>query len=97
MAKPRPKTRGGRRLVMTLLVFALGLVGWQVARQLFGDQERELRTQVREAVERYFPERAARAAAAYGLRRYSSDPGGDHQPQVVLVHGLDEPGKACGS
>ncbi len=65
---------------------------------LFPRQQRELRSGVRSAVEEAFPERAAGAAGSYGLIRYGEGPAGSTEldaaaPSVVLIHGLDDPGK----
>lgn len=65
---------------------------------LFPDQQRELLRGLRDAAEDTFPEQAARAADSYGLIRHTNktaestefDP---EAPSVVLIHGLDDPGK----
>ncbi|KPJ77572.1 MAG: hypothetical protein AMJ54_07490 [Deltaproteobacteria bacterium SG8_13] len=63
----------------------------------FREEEKRLRSDLRQAVEETFPEKAAEVADSFGLRRFDVDPdppipihpGGK---AVVLVHGLDEPG-----
>lgn len=51
--------------------------------------ERELRTQLRTLMEDWFPQHARAAAARYGIRHLHGEYDDD---QVVLIHGLDEPG-----
>ena len=65
---------------------------------LYRDEEKELRTQVRTAVKEAFPEQKEKYAETIGLFRYGAEPpaGVGQAPNrgaVVLVHGLDDPGK----
>ena len=63
----------------------------------FREEEKKLRSDLRQAVEKKFPEEAAEVAESFGLRRFEvkPDPTFPIHPSgqaVVLVHGLDEPG-----
>jgi len=65
---------------------------------LFPDQQRELLRGMRDAAEDTFPEQAARAADSYGLVRHTDESAESTEfnreaPSVVLIHGLDDPGK----
>ena len=63
----------------------------------FPEEEKELRREVRKAVESTFPEQAAEVAKSFGLVSFPEvesgpvavDPGAT---SVVLIHGLDDPG-----
>ena len=78
------------RLLGLLLLVALSVVAWQVTRTAFPDHERALRSQLKTTVESTFPEQAEQARARFGLTRlHQAGPG---MSEVVLVHGLDDPG-----
>jgi len=80
-------TRKWRFLLLALVLLALA---WQLLRVFIPEQERALRTQVRESLVETFPEMANDAEHRFGLRRLSeAQPG---RAEVVLVHGLDDPG-----
>jgi pimeloyl-ACP methyl ester carboxylesterase len=64
----------------------------------FPEEEKELRRGIRNTVERTFPRQAARVAESFGLTRYGEQSSAPLQmdlerPCVVLIHGLDDPGK----
>ena len=68
--------------------------------QKFRQQEKELKTRIRWAVAEAFPKLAARANASWGIRVHQAKgeavPLADSAPAayaVVLIHGLDEPGR----
>jgi pimeloyl-ACP methyl ester carboxylesterase len=93
------RKKGKRRRWLTLIGVAFGLtVLWYIGLSFFPEQEKELRRQFREAVERQFPDQAAEVASTYGLHKFQSHAA---RPQVnspsksaiVLIHGLDDPGK----
>jgi pimeloyl-ACP methyl ester carboxylesterase len=75
------------------------LVGaWFVLTDVYRNEEKELRTQIREAVKEKFPEEAEAFSRSFGLARFESDRGAcdgesPGRGSVVLVHGLDDPGK----
>lgn len=67
----------------------------QILHQVFQNEEKAIRTRVREFVGGLFPDQVASLTAAYGLKPYrdmtkSPDAG---RRDVVLIHGLDDPGK----
>jgi len=77
-----------------LLLFGL----YQVLTPLDPEQEKMLRSQVRNTVKEKFPEQTENHSKTIGLFPYGSKQGGlreekQSQPVVVLVHGLDDPGK----
>jgi pimeloyl-ACP methyl ester carboxylesterase len=68
--------------------------------QKFRQHEKEVRTRIRQAFAEHFPKLAARAQASYGIRVHPAQGEAillaDSAPAayaVVLIHGLDEPGR----
>ena len=64
----------------------------------FPEEEKRLRQGLREAVVKTFPEQAGKVARTFGLTAYgkTSDTRAEVDPatpSVVLIHGLDDPGK----
>jgi pimeloyl-ACP methyl ester carboxylesterase len=78
------------------ILLLIGL--WQLFTSFYGEEERELRRQFRETVKEKFPERTAEFFRTFGLFYFESErgvPGSVTQARksVVLVHGLDDPGR----
>ena len=73
-----------------LLLLVLLVVTWQTVRTAFPEHERSVRSQLKATVESIFPEHAEQARARFGLVRLQGPRPGRHD--VVLVHGLDDPG-----
>ena len=79
-----------RRFVWAILAVSLLVVVWQTVRTAFPEHERSARAQVKATVESIFPEHAEQARERFGLVRLQPPEAGRHD--VVLVHGLDDPG-----
>ena len=82
--------------ILIFIILALGV--YQLVTHFYRDEEKELRTQVRTAVKEAFPDHKEEYAKTIGLFRYGADATGSvEQPSkdsaVVLIHGLDDPGK----
>lgn len=82
--------------ILFAIILLLGL--YQLITHFYRDEEKELRSNVRTAVTDTFPDHQAKYAETLGLFRYGVEPGsamdGNRQSgSVVLVHGLDDPGK----
>jgi pimeloyl-ACP methyl ester carboxylesterase len=97
-AKPGKWRKRLRRLLWVAggAVVLFGL--WQLVTGLFPEQEKELRSRFRETVVESFPGQAATFSETLGLFFFESDPDAPTGPvagrrSVVLVHGLDDPGK----
>jgi pimeloyl-ACP methyl ester carboxylesterase len=65
---------------------------------IYREEEKELRRQLRETVKEKFPDQAAELSKTFGLFFFEGDretPGGvaPDRKSVVLVHGLDDPGQ----
>jgi pimeloyl-ACP methyl ester carboxylesterase len=75
------------------------LIGmWQLFTNFYGEEEKELRRQLRETVKERFPEQTAKISQTFGLFYFEADRGvpGEMAPNrktAVLIHGLDDPGK----
>ena len=78
------------RVRWILLLLCLLVIAWQTVRTAFPEHERSARSQVKATVESIFPEHAEQARARFGLVRLQAPRPGRHD--VVLVHGLDDPG-----
>lgn len=77
------------------IVLFIGL--WQFFANLYREEEKQLRRELREAVKEKFPDRAAEFSRSFGLFAFDGSrkaPGGEapDRGSVVLVHGLDDPG-----
>jgi triacylglycerol esterase/lipase EstA (alpha/beta hydrolase family) len=96
-AEPDKKRPRKKRWILVPTVAALAIVGYLWMADQFREEEKQLRSDLRQTVEKQFPEQAAEVAESFGLSRFDVDvdpanllrPAG--QP-VVLIHGLDEPG-----
>ena len=93
MDKPIKK----RRWLPTVIGIFLLLVLWQVLTNTYREEEKELRVKLRETVKEKYPEQAARFSEETGLFRFKGDEeiGSVVQEErsIVLIHGLDDPGK----
>jgi len=87
-----------RRRFLWLLFLAVVVVGsWHLLTNVFREEEKELRRKLRETAKATFPEEAAEFARTLGLSPFEADRearGATARRQsVVLIHGLDDPGK----
>jgi pimeloyl-ACP methyl ester carboxylesterase len=88
------------RVKFWMLVMALSLlvvIGFQAIRHHYIEEERQARIRLRETIKQKYPEKVNEMYAAYGIKPANGN--GFNQtediekPDVILVHGLDEPGK----
>ena len=91
----RTKKRNWLWVIVSILVL-IGL--WQLIASFYLEEEKELRRQLRETVKEKFPEQTARFYESFGLFYFETDgetPGrlNADQRTIVLIHGLDDPGK----
>jgi pimeloyl-ACP methyl ester carboxylesterase len=87
-----------RRWLWVLGSVALLIVVWQLVADRYREEEKQLRGQLRETVKAHFPDQAAEFSKTFGLflieiDRETTAGGGADGKTVVLVHGLDDPGK----
>lgn len=64
----------------------------------FPEEEKQARSELGQAIRQNFPEQAAQMAETFGLRRFKQRSSNSMKslsgsPVVVLIHGLDDPGK----
>ncbi len=94
VSKPNSK----RRWLIYLAVAAVLSIALTVVLDFFPEEEKAFRTRVRNAVETTFPQQAAEVAESFGLFHYGGEFTAASQDRaaassVVLIHGLDDPGK----
>jgi pimeloyl-ACP methyl ester carboxylesterase len=79
--------------VLSLLI----IVGLQVGRQFYFEEERQVRIRLRKTIEQKFPEKVKDLRAVYGIEKVDghdfNKAENTEKPDVILVHGLDDPGK----
>lgn len=93
MSQNRFRARFGFRHVAALVLLSvLVTVFWIWWAESFPDKERELRVQVQDQLEAWFPEEMQPASGLYGLFSRGDNAPGSGAPRAVLIHGLDEPG-----
>ena len=82
---------------MLIVLCVTLIVVIQAVRYFFREEERQTRIHIREAVKKKYPEAVKRIKATYGLRPFErpipSVKRDVQATEVILVHGLDEPGK----
>ena len=94
-SKMKPK----KRLLLILFAGLIAMiVAWQFVSDSFREEEKAVRKAFREMVQETFPEQSAQVSGSFGLRPFESPeglPGNQQKParQVVLIHGVDDPGK----
>ncbi len=96
-AEPNKRRKLKKRWILLLTAVVVVIAGSLWVADQFREEEKQLRSDLRQAVKKQFPEQAARVADSFGLSRFDvhPDPTNPMQPggnTVVLVHGLDEPG-----
>ena len=81
---------------MALLAILLGGL-WFLLTDVYREEEKELRTRLRESVKETFPEEASAFSRTFGLVPFEPDRPAEAgeasgRGSVFLVHGLDDPG-----
>ncbi len=98
MTPSKKRSFPGRRWLWIGAAVLVLIVAWQLVSSRYNEEEKALRTQLRTAFKETFPDRNAAFMQTVGLYAY------DHheavsaktvhgQAGVVLIHGLDDPGK----
>ncbi|KPK31707.1 MAG: hypothetical protein AMK70_11925 [Nitrospira bacterium SG8_35_1] len=82
--------------IMGIIVLLIGV--WQLVSDNFREEEKELRTQIRKTVKEMFPEKAAELSQSFGLFLFNEHLELSREEilarnTVILIHGLDDPGK----
>lgn len=83
-----------RRLLLftPLVIIGLGLLAWTTWSETDPDGERELRILIQSQLTDWFPEQMTLPDHQLGFIPSGSSEATDATPQVILLHGLDEPG-----
>lgn len=82
-----------------MIGIALVFIGlWHLIMNLYREEEKALRRQLRESVKKTFPRQTEKLFETFGLFYYKANgektkPADPARKSVVLVHGLDDPGK----
>lgn len=97
MSAESVKKRAKKRWIFALAIVVAAVAGYMLIADRFREEEKKLRTDLRQTVEKQFPEKAAEVAESFGLSRFDVNPDPQRPMRfggkaVVLVHGLDEPG-----
>jgi len=98
MGKTENKKHKRKIWLIAIAAVVILIALYQFAYDRFSEKEKDLRVQLREEVERRFPDQAEKVAATYGLyhfetnRNLRQDANPTEDP-VVLIHGLDDPEK----
>ncbi len=94
------KNGWGRNKRWLLFIASIFLITglWQLVTNLFQEEEKELRSQLRKTIKETFPAQTEEFIKTIGLFFYELDPTAPREAaldrkSVVLIHGLDEPGK----
>jgi pimeloyl-ACP methyl ester carboxylesterase len=98
MNGPKERWKNKKRWLWGIMGLLLLIGLWQVATSVYREEEKELRRKIRESVKETFPEQTATFFQSFGLFYFPSD---QKMPEeailsrrsVVLIHGLDDPGK----
>ncbi len=78
-----------RDLLVLMLLAALSLgAGWHAYGESHRNEERDWRSQLQQRLQQWFPQEMSLSDGQYGFRADSAE----SEPQLVLLHGLDEPG-----
>lgn len=89
---PKPPGRRALLLLLAIPLIVFGLVaGWVFWAETHPDLERDLRVTAQAQLEEWLPEVAAPEPGAIGFLP-ASESHGTGRPEVILIHGLDEPG-----
>ncbi len=80
-----------KKFIAFLIVFFLLATGWQVTRSFWTEEEKELRTQIRNSLEQQFTDEIKQSKKRFGLKAFN--PHRAEARHIVLIHGLDDPGK----
>lgn len=80
-----------KTFVKLLLLLLLVTLSWQLMRTFFSQQEQSFRTEIRETFKNEFKEQAKVAQSRFGMTRLHKS--SLDAPHVLLIHGLDDPGK----
>ncbi len=88
-----------KKWIMYGILGVLALILFETGRDYFQEEELQIRTSINTLAKETFPGAAQKVNAQYGLKPYvighrvSKSNGEATRPSVILIHGLDEPGR----
>lgn len=88
-----------RRKFWFILIAAVLLIvgGYRIIRELYVEEDKQARIRLREALKEKYPDEAEELQARYGIKpangKGHQEAGNSRIKDVILVHGLDEPGR----
>jgi pimeloyl-ACP methyl ester carboxylesterase len=89
---------GGKRWLWIIAAALLFFGLWQLLTNIYSEEEKDIRRQIRQTIKENFPEQARKYSQTTGLFFYregenTTDEIDEDRQAVILVHGLDDPGK----
>lgn len=89
------KRHSRKKWIVLFAVLFLPVISYFALGRIFPEDSRKLNSRIRESLEQEFPEQAAAVRARYGIRPAGAEACGmdPAHRNVVLVHGLDDPGE----
>ena len=95
MEKESNNKKSGKRRWLVYFGCVLLILGlWHLVTSLYKEEEKALRTKFREGVKETFPEQSSKYLQSFGLSYYNAAQEiPSHAEAVILIHGLDDPGK----
>ena len=80
-----------KKIIAFLIAIVTLTAGWQVTRSFWTEEEKQLRSQIRNSFEQQFADEIKESKKRFGLEAFNP-----HLPDarhIILIHGLDDPGK----
>lgn len=79
-----------RRFYKTLFFLFVITAAWQIIRSFYLPEEKQVRSELRQHVQKSFPELSSQSNSRFGIKRLHI---GNSFQHIVLIHGLDDPDK----
>ena len=83
--------------ISAIIIFLILLVGTQIIRHYNLERERKIRVRLRETIKERYPEKVKAMHEQYGIEPVTEKSSGQkidpREFDVILIHGLDEPGR----
>lgn len=83
-------TRSKKFNAFLIALLALA-TGWQVTRSFWTEEEKQLRSQIRTEFEQQFTDEITQSKKRFGIKAFNQH--STEARHVILIHGLDDPGK----
>ena len=80
-----------KKFTAFLIAFIVLATGWQITRSFWTEEEKQLRTEIRNSLEQQFSDEIKQSKKRFGLEAFNQHRADARH--VVLIHGLDDPGK----